>query len=162
MSKKICPLFYHCQSRVSHLLQYFTHIIVDFWSWGCKHPCSINCAVIRVFFRWTHISLMGLTAKAESRLVHWATTSTHCSYRHFRCMLLLREDSYSSSAFPPCESQPIDLLRYRLALPVACFLPQGHWLIPVFAYLGQVLTMSNLHLDNANMWSALTSSYYLR
>jgi len=36
---------------VLQMLQYFTHVIVDFWSWGCKHPCSINCAVIRVFFR---------------------------------------------------------------------------------------------------------------
>jgi hypothetical protein len=49
-------------------------------------------------------------------LVHWPTPSTRCSYRHFRCVLLLREDSYSSSAFPPCESQPIDLLMYGVGI----------------------------------------------
>jgi len=99
---------------------------------------------------------------SQSPLVHWTTPSTRCSYRHFRCGLLLREDSYSSSAFPPCESQSIDLLRYRLALPVACFLPLGHWLVPVIFILRSSVYNVKFSLDTAVMWLALTSSCNLR
>jgi len=112
--------------------------------WGCKHPCSINCAIIRVFFRWTHITWWGwqlklnLASSSELLLPPVARIGTFVAI-----ILLLREDSYSSSAFPPCESQPIDLLRYRLALPVAC--PLGNWLVPVLMYLGCILIIPNLY-----------------
>ena len=112
----------------------FHSFILQCLVWGCKHPCSINCAIIWYAFRWTHITWWGWQLK-----LNLASSSELLGHTFARIgtfvaiILLLREDSYSSSAFPPCESQPIDLLRYRLALPVAC--PLGNWLVPVIFIL---------------------------